>query len=142
MVKAWSRYRTLGVHVRVDDRDSFRRTPFLVVANGRYTLTGMNLATRRALDGGRLSIYVAPADGRFGVLTLPLRVVTGRLEADSRFETFQTMEATIDTRHRRVSVALDGEVLTMRPPVSARIRPRSLRTIVASPSESPFPAAR
>jgi diacylglycerol kinase family enzyme len=136
LVKAWRRYRTLGVLVRVDDRDSFRRTPFLVVSNGEYTLTGMNFGTRATLDEGRLSIYVAPADGRFGVLTLPLRAITGRLDADARFETLRTTAATIETRRRRISVAVDGEIVMMRAPLHIRIRPRSLRTIVASPRES------
>ena len=43
LVKAWQRYRTLGVLLRLDDRDVFRRTPFLVVANGEYRAVGYAL---------------------------------------------------------------------------------------------------
>jgi diacylglycerol kinase family enzyme len=131
LAKAWWKYRTVGVVVRADDRKVFRRTPFLVVANGEYALDGMSLGARTAVNTGCLSIYVAPANGRFGVLTLPLRAVMGWLEAEPGFELLHTTEATLETDRRRVSVALDGEVTLMATPLRFRILPRALRTIVA-----------
>ena len=131
LAKAWRRYRTVEVHLHVDGEDRHRRTPFLVVANGEYGLSGMRLGTRRSLDTGRLSVYVAPADGRFAVLTLPIRAIAGRLKAEPGFEIFPTTEARIDTFRPRISVALDGEVVMLQPPLDIRIRARALRTIVA-----------
>jgi diacylglycerol kinase family enzyme len=39
----------------------------------------------------------------------------------------------IELARHRVSVALDGEVAIMRPPLEYRIRPRALRVIVPRP---------
>jgi diacylglycerol kinase family enzyme len=133
LMRVWRRYRTLTVRMRIDGREYIRRTPFVFIGNGRYASEGLRLGARAALDGGVLSVFVAPYCGRFELVRVAFRALAGRLETESKFESFEGRELTIDTARRRVSVALDGEVAIMTPPLTCRVRPAALRLIARSP---------
>jgi diacylglycerol kinase family enzyme len=64
------------------------------------------------------------------VLRLVARALVGRLEEAREFVTACVPEVVVETRHRRVRVATDGEVCTMTSPLRYRIRPRALRVLV------------
>jgi diacylglycerol kinase family enzyme len=52
------------------------------------------------------------------------------------FETFCIDEITIETHHKKMLVAFDGEVKPMETPLRYSIRPNALRVIVPAKSES------
>jgi diacylglycerol kinase family enzyme len=103
------------------------------IGNGRYTAEGMDLGGRQALDDGVLSVYVAPYCGRFDLLRIAIRALAGRLEAEPKFESFEGREVTIDAVHRHVRIALDGEIVSLTPPLVCRIRPAALRLLTPEP---------
>jgi diacylglycerol kinase family enzyme len=129
VMRAWRRYRTLTVRLRIDGQDYVRRTPFVFIGNGRYEPEGLHMGGRAALDGGVLSVYVAPYCGRFDLLRLAVKAFAGRLEEEAKFEAFDGREVTIETARKRVSVAIDGEVVMLAPPIRCRIRPGALRLV-------------
>jgi diacylglycerol kinase family enzyme len=133
-VRTWRSYRTMTVRIAIDEQEYLRHTPFLFVGNGAYQATGLGLGGRESLRHGQLSVYVAPECGRFDLLALPLRALAHRLNGD-RFESFCTQELTVALSRPRVSVALDGEIEMMAPPLRSRVRPRVLRTIVGPEAE-------
>jgi diacylglycerol kinase family enzyme len=135
MVNTWRDYRLIAADLEVDGSTTAVRTPFIFVGNNQYTAEGLGLGGRSRLDEGRLSIFVAPECGRFEILALPLRAVTGRLRADvPPFLGFQADRVTVGVTHRRTSVSLDGEVATIASPLVYRIRPLALKVIVAEPA--------
>jgi diacylglycerol kinase family enzyme len=56
-----------------------------------------------------------------------------RLHEAADVEVFTAAEILVDTRRRRVRVAIDGEVSDMDAPLRFRIRPGALRVIVPHP---------
>lgn len=134
LVTTWRRYRTVTVRMTLDGREHVRRTPFVFIGNNAYCVEGLRMGARTALDRGQLSLYVAPHCGRFEILALPFQALAGRLTAAVTFESFLTSQVSIETARRHVSVALDGEVTIMRPPLHYRIRPAALRTLVPAPA--------
>lgn len=137
MLRTWRKYRLVVAHLVVDGKEAVVRTPFIFVGNNEYTAEGFQLGGRTRLDGGRLSIFLAPDAGRFEILTLPLRAVTNRLRMGAPFAGLQAEAVAVEMSRRRVSVALDGEVALMQPPLEYRVRPRALRAIVAAAPEVP-----
>ncbi len=135
MARTWRRYRMLVARMAVDRQVHVVRTPFIFVGNNEYSAEGFQLGARAAIDQGRLSIFIAPEIGRFEILTLPLRGLTKRLSADARFQSFLAEDVTIELSRHRPSVALDGEVTVMRPPLHFRIRRAALHLLV--PVQSP-----
>jgi diacylglycerol kinase family enzyme len=133
MFRTWRQYRTLTARISVDGRDFLRRTPFVFVGNGQYKVEVPGIGARPSLDGGVLSVYVSPECGRFEIIALALRALAGRITPDVKLESFLARNVTIEPASGRVSIALDGELLAVQPPLRYLIRPGALRTIVAPP---------
>ena len=132
VAKTWWQLRKLTASLSVDERTMLRRSPFFVIGNGAYTLSGFSLGKRDTVSGGRLSLYIAPATGRLGVLTLPLRALIGTLERHEQFETMTACRITAMFNHRRVTAAIDGEVRELQTPLEFSIRSNALRLLVPS----------
>jgi len=135
VLNTWRNYRMIAARLDANGSTTMVRTPFIFVGNNQYTAEGFRLGGRSRLNDGVLSIFVAPECGRFEILSLPLRALTGRLRSDAApFVAFQSDTVTVDVMHRRTRVALDGEVVLMAPPLVYRVRPRALRAIVPETS--------
>ena len=120
------------LHVRLDINGEVIRlkTPLVFIGNNRYRLELPQIGARDRLNEGVLSIYVATAHTRWGMLKLLFRAALGKLRESRDFEAMYAKEVWIETRHRRMHVAIDGEVVRLHPPLHYRIRPRALRVLV------------
>lgn len=129
VAKTWWHLRKLAAAITIDDRRIVRRSPFFVIGNGSYTLSGLALGRRERISDGQLSLYVAPAMGRLGVLTLPLRALAGTLEQHEQFETMCASRITVAFSHPRVSAAIDGEVRELVTPLEFSVRREAVRLL-------------
>jgi diacylglycerol kinase family enzyme len=102
------------------------RTPIVFVGNNEYVHDVRALGTRRRLDRGRLAVYTIRATRRFHMFWVLLRTLVRRGKHDD-FEEHTVERADIATTKRSVKVALDGEVVRMRPPLTYKSRPGALR---------------
>jgi YegS/Rv2252/BmrU family lipid kinase len=119
------------LHVRLDmNGETVRfKTPLVFVGNNRYRLELPQVGSRDRLDEGLLSIYVATAHTRWGMLKLLFRAAFGKLRTSRDLEAMYAKEVWIETRHRRLHVAIDGEVVRMHPPLHFKVRPGALRVL-------------
>ena len=129
-IQAFRRYPFLDVRLRVNDQLLDRTTPFVFVGNNEYAMESFNIGLRDRLDSGVLSIYITHRTGRLRLISLALRALFGRLREDKDFLALSSNEVKIETRHKRVRVAFDGEIEVMKPPLQYRVRTRALRVIV------------
>jgi len=121
------------VRIEIDGKSFLRKTPFVFVGNNEYEMDLYNIGRRVALDEGELSVYFLHHGGRWGVTLLLYHTLFGRLRQWKDFEEVSTVEITIQTRKKKLHVALDGEVRTMVTPLNYRILPKALRVIVPGP---------
>ena len=124
------RYPFLLIKLIIEGKELRRKTPFIFIGNNEYEMDSFNIGGRKCLDAGSLSVYVLHRTGRMGLVRLALRSLFGILRQAKDFETFCTDEITIETRHKKLLVAFDGEVKPMETPLRYRIRPNVLRVIV------------
>ena len=129
-IQALRRYPFLDVQLRVNGEFVDRTTPFVFVGNNEYAMEGLNIGLRDRLDRGVLSIYITHRTSRLKLISLALRAMFGRLRDDKDFLALRSNEVKIETRHKRLRVAFDGELEVMKPPLQYRIRDRALRVIV------------
>ena len=127
------RHPFLDVRLRLGGKEEQRRSAFVFISNNTYAMDGFDVGTRACLDGGCLSVYLAQRRGRWALLALVARALLGRLREAGDFEALTTTTVRIDTRHRRLPVATDGEVMVMEMPLEYRSRPGALRAIVPAP---------
>lgn len=120
----------LKVRIELNGRSFLRKTPFVFVGNNEYEMDLYNIGRRVALDEGELSVYFLHRGGRWGVTMLLWHTLLGRLKQWKDFEEVSTDKITIQTRKKRLHVALDGEVRVMETPLHYRTRPKALKVIV------------
>jgi diacylglycerol kinase family enzyme len=135
MLAALRRYPFLGVKLVIDGKEVLRRTPFVFIGNNEYRMEGFAIGERSGIDDGLLSLYVAQRPGRWRLLQLALRALTGQLRQARDFDAILAADIVVQSKRKRLRVATDGEVTVMTPPLHYRIRPASL--VVMRPRINP-----
>ena len=129
-MQALRRFPFLDLRITFEGRQISRRTAFLFVGNNQYEIAGFNLGSRACVNAGKLGLYLTQRTGRFGLFRLAFHALFGRVDQEKDFDVFCVEEARIETRKRRLLVALDGELVRMETPLHYRIRPGALRVLV------------
>jgi diacylglycerol kinase family enzyme len=127
------RYPFLNVRLITDGEQFSSRTPFVFVGNNQYEMEGLSIGGRRRLCAGELSLYITHRTGRLGLIRLALRAMFRRLRGEKDFIAMTTREVWIQTKHKRLRVAADGEITVMEPPLHYCVRPSALRVFVPAP---------
>lgn len=122
------RFPLLHVAIALAGRVMATHTPFVFVGNNEYETDVRALGTRRRLDRGTLAVYTIRTKRRLHMFWVMLRAVFRRTEPDD-FEAHAVPQADIVTGKRTLKVALDGEVVRMKPPLQYRSRPGALRVL-------------
>jgi diacylglycerol kinase family enzyme len=129
-------YPFLRLRLSLNGEEQEHRTPCVFIGNNEYLMEGFNIGERQCLNAGQLSLYVVQRTGRLGLLRLALRALFGRLRQAKDFEALTAKEILIDTRHKHLRVATDGEITVMNTPLRYRVRPGALRVIVPENHET------
>jgi diacylglycerol kinase family enzyme len=120
----------MGVRITAEAQALVRRTPFVLVGNNEYRMVGLQAGSRESLARGQLAVYVLNAERRIGLLRLAWQVVRRGVDEVKELDLLTVEQATIETLRRHLPVALDGEVVSLEPPLRYRIRPAALRVHV------------
>ncbi len=136
-VGALRRYPFLDIRLAVEGgSDAAYRTPFLFVGNNHYNMEGVDLGTRGTLTDGLLSLYFANRTGRLGLVRLAFHALLGTLSQARDFNALTAASFTVETRHKRIAVATDGEVQVMEAPLCYRVRPGALKVLAPPPASN------
>ncbi len=136
---AWSvlRHRhSFSVDLCVDGHELQRRTPFVFIGNNDYVIEGLHAGERSRLDEGLLSIYVLRTSSTWGLVSLVIRAMAGRIVRGRHLDQLHATSLEVESHHAQAEVARDGEVGTLQTPLHFRIQPRALRVIAPLVGES------
>jgi diacylglycerol kinase family enzyme len=113
------------------------RTPSLFVGNNKYTLSLKAARKRERLDGGELWFYIVKHQTRLSLVWFTVLSLLGLADTERDLRVFGAKQADIGARKRkkRLAVALDGEVVFLRPPLHYRIRAGELRVYAPIPGK-------
>jgi diacylglycerol kinase family enzyme len=129
----------MAVRIVVEEKTIIRRTPLLLVANNEYRMAGIQAGSRESLSKGHLAVYVLNAEQRPGLLRLAGQLLVLGGDQVKELDLLTVDEATVETKRRRIQVALDGEVTTMASPLHYRIRAGALRLHVPADGSACYP---
>ncbi len=127
----------MQLRLELEDRVHDCRAPFVFVGNNDYALEGFQIGTRARLDAGHLNVYTTRGCTARGLVGLALRALFGRLRQADDFLQSSVRSLRVESRRRRLLVAIDGEVQVMETPLEFRIRPRSLHVMVPKEPATP-----
>lgn len=119
----------LDVRLEMSGQTFQRKTPLVFVGNNRYQFSLPALGARPRMDAGELSLHVANCTTRWGILRLAVRGLLGRLRPTADFDVLYAEQLWVDTPRSELSVAADGEVFRMTPPLKYVTRPGALAVI-------------
>lgn len=121
------KYPHVTLNVESEHRQEVVRTHVFMVSNNSYDLSGIGVeAARNTLEEGRLSVYWLPKVSRFQLAKFIAQYLAGRVKKAPGFRSFRTAAMKVQTGHRSVRIGIDGEVITMAPPLVITIVPKSL----------------
>ena len=122
----------LTLRVAVDGQQTRARTPLAFVARSAYQLERFGLDGADCTRQDRFALFLAPDNGRSGLLRYALRLATRRMQPGRDFELFCGSDIVIETHRPRALLARDGERDRLTSPFHFRIRKDALR-LVAPP---------
>lgn len=130
------RYPVARLRLLSGGEEMARRTPLVFLGNNDYQIEGVNIGTRQRLDAGHLSVYVLRDNGRMALVRYFSQALVGRFQHDGGFDHLCTESVTIESRHKHVRLALDGELMRLATPLEFRVRPRALTVIGPGTTEA------
>ncbi|MBV9550368.1 MAG: hypothetical protein JO256_11925 [Alphaproteobacteria bacterium] len=131
------RFVKLNVHLKASEgRQIALRTPFVLIGNNKYEITGLKAGSRERLDRGLLWLHAAPDTGRARLAWLALKTLAG-LHSRREWHSVETDTVEINFHGQKLKVSADGEVIELQGPLRYRTRPGALKLIV--PDRAPAP---
>lgn len=129
----------MAVRIVAEGETIVRRTPLVFIGNNEYRMSGLQAGSRESLVGGHLALYVFKADRRSSLLLLGWQVLLKGPEEVNELDLLTVEVATVESKRAIVPVALDGEVVSLKSPMSYRIRPAALPVLVPQGASACYP---
>jgi diacylglycerol kinase family enzyme len=139
MVRTLRRMPSHNLVITADDTPRLAvSTSFVFVGNGLFDEGGGGVGSRPSLTTARLGFYVIKTTSRWRLFRDAVRARLGGLGAARQIDRRSATGLIIESDESSVSIALDGEPLTLDSPLQFRARPGALRVLrPVPPAEEP-----
>ena len=130
-----TRFRRLELELKTSDKIvTKQKTVMLFVGNNAYETTLGNFGTRPSIKNGTLWITMPTLSSRMGLFKSLLKLLLRREKAAAAL-IFETSHLKVTGKNRLMTVANDGEILRLAPPLIYKILPRALNVLVRAPNK-------
>ncbi|MDN5443226.1 MAG: diacylglycerol kinase, partial [Acinetobacter sp.] len=120
----------LKLEVEVDGQRYPVKTPLIFFGNNQLQLAEMKLRIAKAAEAGKVAgVVVAKSDKRTLFKTL-WQLIKGNLDQASDVYSFAADEVIVHSKRNKLTVAVDGEIVTMTPPLKITVRKHALNVMV------------
>ena len=120
----------LKLEVEVDGQSYPVKTPLIFFGNNQLQLAEMKLRIAEAAEAGKVAgVVVAKSDKRTLFKTL-WQLIKGNLDQASDVYSFAADEVIVHSKRNKLTVAVDGEIVTMTPPLKITVRKHALNIMV------------
>jgi len=109
------------VDLEADDRHERRLTTTLFFGCNALQLENVSAAAADCLRQGKLAVLSLRVHSRWDIALATFAALTGRLDQARHTDAFCASAVRVHTRRRALKVAIDGEIVVMRPPLDVRL---------------------
>ena len=134
-VRTLARFRHQRLTLTVNRTRELLDTPLLLVGNNDYRVVLPAAGQRDRLDDGQLCVLVMRSKTRLGFAAATFRALVGRTRGDDMERIDGVEDLRVGSRRSHLTVAMDGEVTSMAPPLDFSIRKGALTVIAPEPAE-------
>ncbi|WP_425916993.1 diacylglycerol/lipid kinase family protein [Acinetobacter sp. TSRC1-2] len=126
----------LKLEVEVDGKKYPLKTPLIFFGNNQLQLAEMNLRIAESAKQGKVAgIVVAKSDKRT-LFKMLWQLMKGNLDKAPDVYSFSGDEVKIYSKRKKLTVALDGEIVEIPPPLKISVRKNALKIMVPNDSTS------
>ncbi|MEJ5036199.1 diacylglycerol kinase family protein [Acinetobacter johnsonii] len=120
----------LKLEVEVDGQRYPVKTPLIFFGNNQLQLAEMKLRIAEAAEAGKVAgVVVAKSDKRT-LFKILWQLIKGNLDQASDVYSFAADEVIVHSKRNKLTVAVDGEIVTMTPPLKITVRKHALHIMV------------
>lgn len=128
--------RPLRATITADGETRRYRTQLVFAVNNAFQLNELGLQGADEIARGRMVVFIAPDQGRVGMLRNAVAIAAGRAERHRNFEMMTGADIRVEVLGPARSVACDGERRLMQAPFALRVWPEALDIMVPEGHES------
>jgi YegS/Rv2252/BmrU family lipid kinase len=126
----------LKLEVEIDGKKYPVKTPLIFFGNNQLQLAEMNLRIAKSAELGKVAgVVVAKSDKRT-LFKILLQLIRGNLDHAPDVYSFSADNVQIHSRAKKLTLALDGEIVEMQPPLHISVRKHALKIMVPYDSTS------
>lgn len=111
-------------------------TPLVFFGNNQLQLSEMNLRIATAVAQGKVAGIVVAKSDKLTLFKILWQLVKGEIEQAPDVYTFAADQVVIHAQLKTMQVAIDGEIVRMRPPLKVTVEKNALNMMVPYDSAS------
>lgn len=126
----------LKLEIEVDGKQYPVKTPLIFFGNNQLQLAEMNLRIAEAAEKGKVAGLVVAKSDKRTLFKILWQLIKGNLDRAPDVYSFSGDEVKVHSKRKKLTVALDGEIVEMQPPLKISVRKNALKILVPHDSAS------
>lgn len=120
----------LKLEVEVDGQRYPVKTSLIFFGNNQLQLAEMKLRIAEAAEAGKVAGVVVAKSDKWTLFKTLWQLIKGNLDQASDVYSFAADEVIVHSKRNKLTVAVDGEIVTMTPPLKITVRKHALNIMV------------
>ena len=116
----------LKLEIWVDHKKYPLKTPLIFFGNNPLQLADMKMQIAKAAEQGKVAGVVVSKSDKLTLFKLVYQLVRGKIDQASDVYSFAADQVRIESRSKKLMVAIDGEIVEMAPPLNISVLKNSL----------------
>ena len=116
----------LKLEIEVDTKRYPLKTPLIFFGNNQLQLSEMNLRIAQAAEQGKVAGVVVAKSDKLTLFKILWQMIQGKLDQASDVYSFATDQVVIHSTQTQLTVAIDGEIVKMRPLLHILVQKKAL----------------
>ncbi|MDV2483221.1 diacylglycerol/lipid kinase family protein [Acinetobacter towneri] len=116
----------LKLEIEVDTKRYPLKTPLIFFGNNQLQLSEMNLRIAQAAEQGKVAGVVVAKSDKLTLFKILWQMIQGKLDQASDVYSFAADQVVIHSTQTQLTVAIDGEIVKMRPPLHILVQKKAL----------------
>ena len=123
-------HKSLKLALTVDGKKYPVVTPLIFFGNNQLQLEDMKLRVAECAAKGKLAGVVVAKSDRISLLKMLWKLVQGEIDQASDVYSFYAEQIQVDCKKAKLTVAVDGELVDMQPPLKFSVKKSALKVMV------------
>ena len=126
----------LKLEVEIDGKKYPVKTPLIFFGNNQLQLAEMNLRIAKCAELGKVAGVVVAKSDKPTLFKILWQLIRGNLDHAPEVYSFSADKVQIHSKAKKLTLALDGEIVEMQPPLHISVRKHALKIMVPYDSTS------